>query len=162
MGLSLTYVITWHIASSEQANGWSEVKSLSRVRLFATPWTIASQAPLSMGFFQAIVLEWIAISFSKGSLQPRDQTQVSCITGGFFNSWATREGFDKCIVTGIHHYNITQSSSTALKIPCAPPIPPSFLPTSTQTPSNHWSFSYLHRFAFSRMSCSRDGTVCSL
>ena len=29
---------------------WSEVKSLSRVRLFATPWTVAYQAPLSMGF----------------------------------------------------------------------------------------------------------------
>ena len=28
----------------------SEVKSLSRVRLFATPWTVARQAPLSMGF----------------------------------------------------------------------------------------------------------------
>ena len=28
----------------------SEVKSLSRVRLFATPWTVAHQAPLSMGF----------------------------------------------------------------------------------------------------------------
>ena len=29
---------------------WSEVKSLSRVRLFAAPWTVAYQAPLSMGF----------------------------------------------------------------------------------------------------------------
>ena len=29
---------------------YSEVKSLSRVRLFATPWTVAFQAPLSMGF----------------------------------------------------------------------------------------------------------------
>ena len=29
---------------------WSEVKSLSRVRLFATPWTVVHQAPLSMGF----------------------------------------------------------------------------------------------------------------
>ena len=29
---------------------WSEVKSLSRVRLFATPWTVAYQAPPSMGF----------------------------------------------------------------------------------------------------------------
>ena len=27
-----------------------KVKSLSRVQLFATPWTVASQAPLSMGF----------------------------------------------------------------------------------------------------------------
>ena len=60
------------------------VKSLSRVRLFATPWTVAYQAPLSMGFFQAIVLEWIAISFSKGSSQPRDQTRVSCIVDRCF------------------------------------------------------------------------------
>ena len=29
---------------------WSEVKLLSRVRLFATPWTVAHQAPLSIGF----------------------------------------------------------------------------------------------------------------
>ena len=29
---------------------WSEVKSLSCVRLFATPWTVANQAPPSMGF----------------------------------------------------------------------------------------------------------------
>ena len=29
---------------------WSEVKSLSRVHLSATPWTVAYQAPLSMGF----------------------------------------------------------------------------------------------------------------
>ena len=31
------------------------VKSLSRVRLFVMPWTVAYQAPLSMGFFQAIL-----------------------------------------------------------------------------------------------------------
>ena len=33
------------------------------------------------GIFQARVLEWVAISFSKGSSQPRDQTQVSHIVG---------------------------------------------------------------------------------
>ena len=33
------------------------------------------------GIFQARVLEWVAISFSRGSSQPRDQTQVSCIAG---------------------------------------------------------------------------------
>ena len=41
-----------------------KVKSLSRVRLFATPWTVAYQAPLSMGFSRQLVLEGIAISFS--------------------------------------------------------------------------------------------------
>ena len=36
-------------------------------------------------------LEWVAFSFSRGSSQPRDWTQVSHIAGGFFTSWATRE-----------------------------------------------------------------------
>ena len=45
----------------------SEVKSLSRVRLFAYLWTVAYQAPPSIsGIFQARVLEWVAISFSRG------------------------------------------------------------------------------------------------
>ena len=34
--------------------------------------------------FQARIQEWIAISFSRGSSQPRDQTGISCIAGGFF------------------------------------------------------------------------------
>ena len=43
------------------------------------------------GILQARVLEWIAISFSRGSSWPRDQTQVSCIAGRRFTLWATRE-----------------------------------------------------------------------
>ena len=42
------------------------------------------------GIFQARVLEWVAISFSRGSSQPRDQTQVSHIAGRRFTLWATR------------------------------------------------------------------------
>ena len=38
------------------------------------------------GILQARILEWVAFSFSRGSSQPRDQTQVSCITGRFFTS----------------------------------------------------------------------------
>ena len=37
------------------------------------------------------ILEWVAFPFSKGSSQPRDQTQVSSTAGGFFTNWATRE-----------------------------------------------------------------------
>ena len=33
-------------------------------------------------------LEWVAYLFSRGSSQPRNQTGVSCIAGGFFTSWA--------------------------------------------------------------------------
>ena len=130
-----------------------KVKLLSRVQLFATPWTVAHQAPLSMGFcrqedwsglpfsspgdlpnpgikpgsptlqadtfpseppgktknshsevaltlcdpmdcsllgshvhgiFQATVLEWIAIFFSRGSSQPRNRSQASHIAGRHF------------------------------------------------------------------------------
>ena len=43
------------------------------------------------GILLARILEWVAIPFSRGSSQPRDQTQVSCITGGFFTSWAIRK-----------------------------------------------------------------------
>ena len=43
------------------------------------------------GIRQARILKWIAIPFSRGSLQPRDWTQVFHIEGRFFTSWATRE-----------------------------------------------------------------------
>ena len=50
-----------------------------------TPWTIARQAPLSMGILQARILKWVAMPSSRGSSQPRDHTQASCIAGGFFS-----------------------------------------------------------------------------
>ena len=95
-----------------------KAKSFSRVQLFATPWTAAYQAPPSMGFsrqeywsgvpspspfelyspphfsvhgiFQARIMEWVAISSSRGSFQPRDQTHISSIAGGFFTYWTIR------------------------------------------------------------------------
>ena len=43
------------------------------------------------GILQARMLEWLAISFSRGSSQPRNWTQVFCIAGRFFTNWALRE-----------------------------------------------------------------------
>ena len=43
------------------------------------------------GILQAKILEWVDISFSKGSSWPRDWTRVSCIVGRFFTNWATKE-----------------------------------------------------------------------
>ena len=37
------------------------------------------------------VLEWVAYLFSNGSSRPRNWTRVSCVAGGFFTSWVTRE-----------------------------------------------------------------------
>ena len=43
-----------------------------------------------VGIIQLRTLEWVAISFSRVSSQPRNQTGVFCIAGGFFSSWAIR------------------------------------------------------------------------
>ena len=43
------------------------------------------------GILQARILEWVAFPFSRGSSQPRDQTQVSRTAGGFSTCWAIRE-----------------------------------------------------------------------
>ena len=59
--------------------------------LFVIPWTVAYQAPLSMGFSRQEYFEWLAISFSRRSSQPRDWTRVSHIVGRHFTVWASRE-----------------------------------------------------------------------
>ena len=64
------------------------VKSLHHVWLFVTSWTVAYQAPLSMGFSRQ---QWVAISFSRGSSWPRNRTWVSHIAGTGFTVWATTE-----------------------------------------------------------------------
>ena len=64
-------------------------QSLSHVQLFATPWTVACQAPLSLGFSR--IPEWVAISFSSGSSWLRDWTHVSCISRWILYHWPTRE-----------------------------------------------------------------------
>ena len=43
------------------------------------------------GILQARILEWVAITFSRGSSRPRDQARVSHIAGIFFTNWVTRE-----------------------------------------------------------------------
>ena len=70
---------------------WSEVLLLLSVHLVAsvvsdsvTPCTVALQAPLSVGILQARILKWVAMPSSRGSSQPRDQTQISHLAGGFF------------------------------------------------------------------------------
>ena len=72
--------------SMESHSGLCAVLSHSVVADSGTLWTAAHHAPLSMGIPQARMLEWVAVPFSSGSSQPRDQTQVSLITGGFFTN----------------------------------------------------------------------------
>ena len=55
---------------------WKWKWSRSVVSNSETPWAVAYHSSSVHGIFQAIVLEWIAISFSRGSSQPRDWTRV--------------------------------------------------------------------------------------
>ena len=54
------------------------------------------------GILQAIILQWVAILFSRGSSWPRDRTQVSCIAGRFFTAWVTREAHNLHSHSNIH------------------------------------------------------------
>ena len=63
---------------------------LSYVWLFVTPWTVAHKVPLSMEFSRQEYWSGVAIPLSRESSQPRDWTQVSCIAGELFTSWATK------------------------------------------------------------------------
>ena len=64
------------------------------------------------GILQTRIPEWEDYPFSKGSSWPRNQTGVSCITGRFFTSWATREE----VIYICQRYSLTSSH------PCLLPI----------------------------------------
>ena len=64
---------------------WSEMKVAQLCLTLCNPMDYTV-----LGILQARILEWVAVPFSRRSSQPRDQTQVSCIAGGFFTSWAIK------------------------------------------------------------------------
>ena len=68
---------------------WSEVAQLCLT--LCDPMDCSLPGSPVHGIFQAIVLEWIAISFSSGSSRPRDWTRVSHIVDRHFTVWAIRE-----------------------------------------------------------------------
>ena len=51
-----------------------------------TPWTVACH-----GISKARILEWVAISFFRGSSRSRDRIHISCIAGGFFTTEPPRK-----------------------------------------------------------------------
>ena len=59
------------------------------------------------GILQARILEWVAISFSRWSSWPRNQTQVSCIAGRFLTDWATRKDVSSRMRTQIYNVVLT-------------------------------------------------------
>ena len=75
---------------------WSEVKVAQLCPTVCDPMDCSLPGCSVHGILQAKILKWVAIPFSRGSSQPRDWIQVSCIAGRFFTVWATREDSVKC------------------------------------------------------------------
>ena len=73
----------------KEGSKW-KVKALGRVQLFQLMDCSLPGSSIH-GIFQARILEWVAISFSRSSSWPRDRTQVSHTAGRLFTIWATRE-----------------------------------------------------------------------
>ena len=64
---------------------------LSRVQFFCNPIDCSPPGSSVHGISQARILEWVAISFSRESFWPRDQTWVSCIGRQVLYCWVSRE-----------------------------------------------------------------------
>ena len=91
------------------------------------------------GILQARILEWVAFPFSRGSSQPRDWTQVSCIAGRFFTIWATREAPIPLSVSQFSHSVVSDflqpHESQHARPPCPLPTPRVY---SNSCPLSRW------------------------
>ena len=99
---------------------------LSRVRLFVTPWTVASGSSVH-GILPARILEWVAMPSSRGSSWPRDPTWVSYIAGRFFTTEPPEKLFYwsglPCPTSGDLPDTGTEPSSPALQVDSLPLSP---------------------------------------
>ena len=67
------------------------LQSLSCVQFFCDPMACSPPGSSVHGISQARILECVAISSSRGSYQPMDQSYVSCIGRKILNHWAAQE-----------------------------------------------------------------------
>ena len=93
----ISFMIVWLISLLS--------KGLSRVFSFSHVWLCDPMDCSLLGFsvhriLQARILQWVAISFSRGFSQPSDQNLISYVIGRFFNIWAARE--TQCFLMNIY------------------------------------------------------------
>ena len=80
---------------SEEEKYWRSAQEALKGKVAQLCLTLCDPMDCTVhGILQARILEWVAFPFSRGSSQPRDQTQVSLSAGRFFTSWATGEPYE--------------------------------------------------------------------
>ena len=94
---------------------WSEVKPLvtQSCLTLCDPMDCSLLGSSVHGIFQARILEWVAISFSRGSSNTREWTWVSRIAGRFFTIWATREAHMSHIIEQWTSYLNSRHTATS-------------------------------------------------
>ena len=121
---------------------------LSRVRFFATPWTVARQAPPCMGFSRQEYWSGLAIPFFRGSSWPRDQTCISCIGRRILYYWASWEVHDAYLLQT--HNSICTCWSLCLPAPLDWVIVgTSLLGAALTWSSSHWLCCFVFVLNFS-------------
>ena len=92
---------TLTLASPQNPNSACLEISEKKVKVLVVQscWTLCDNMDCSIcpWILQARILELVPIPFSRGSLQPRDWTQISCIAGWFFTIWASRKAPGKSV-----------------------------------------------------------------
>ena len=108
------------------------------------------------GIFQARVLEWVAISFSRGSSQTRDRILVSCTAGRHFTVWATRKALcsNSCLLS--QWCCLTVLFSAARFSFCLQSFP-----VSASFPMSHLKCIYLELLANITLKLYAKSSVCS-
>ena len=102
------------------------------------------------GILQARILEWVVFSFSRGSSQPRDQTQVSWIAGRFFTSWTTSSvQFSHSVLSD----SLRPHESQHARPPCPSPTPRVH---ANSRPSNRWCHPAISSSVVPFSSCPRS------
>ena len=129
---------------------------LSHVQPYVTPWTVACQSPLTMEFFQARILEWIAISSSKAIFLPQGWNPVSPV------SYILRQILYHTAPLGKPIQNSKGSSNHSITIvnPCLVkrasnycPPKSSFLPSNKQHPNSSEGINTLHQHLCCTWNC---------
>ena len=87
------------------------------------------------GLLQTRVLEWVAMPSSRGSSPPRDWTQVSHTTGGFFAIWATREPL-WANAQNVNYTSLSVALTGSYQQPWMPTVPG--LPEAVAS-KHHWT-----------------------
>ena len=98
----------------------SVLSRFSHVQLLATPWTSLPGSSVH-GILQARILEWAAVSFSRGSSQPRDLTCISCTVGRFFSAEPPEKPVYVCVCVYIHIYAYMHIHVYICICTCTPP-----------------------------------------